>query len=612
MMRHDLQAWRWHVCVVALGAFLSTGRSVSLSAASTTPYLGTPAAIPGDIAAGNFDGGGEGIAYHDTTAGNSGGQYRSGDVDLEAASEGGYDVGWTAPGEWLNYTTNVAAAGSYVVQLRVASPGGAAMHVGFNNASNVWQTVSIPATGGWQNWTTVSLTATLGAGVQQMTLRFDTGGMNFQYARVTAVASTGTPGPSSGAVAPVPGTIEAENFDSGGEGVAYHDTTGGNTGGQYRNTDVDIESSSEGGYDVGWIAAGEWLNYTVAVANAGAYTVQVRVASPGGAAMHVGFNTASNVWVPVSIPATGGWQNWTTVSMTVTLGAGVQQMTLRADTSGFNLNYVTVAAVAPGFVSPSPAPPVTHTGTSLPVIAWNIEINDGSETHARVAMDMLAGSGPRPQVVVIEEAYQQYFNVYIDELQRQTGQQWYGAFATHCAAGNWNGSGCSQAWYQGIGIFSTYPITGSSSTLFPYADCWTSARAGLRAAINVGGTPVQIFAMHLQTGSCTSAAQARYNSMRDFKSWAGQFSTPQLVAGDFNADPDQIDTSSGMAPNFADSWSAVGTGSRFTAFGPNPSMKLDYWFSDASGAIQPISSAVLNAPQSVSDHYPIQATFLIP
>jgi hypothetical protein len=62
--------------------------------------------------------------------------------------------------------------------------------------------------GGWQNWTTVSLTATLGAGVQQMTLLFDTGGMNFRYARVTAVASTGTPGPSSGAAAPVPGTIK--------------------------------------------------------------------------------------------------------------------------------------------------------------------------------------------------------------------------------------------------------------------------------------------------------------------------------------------------------------------------------------------------------------------
>src|SRR4029077_3571184 len=127
----------------------------------------------------------------------------------------------------------------------------------------------------------------------------------------------------------------------------------------------------------------EWLNYTTNVAAAGSHVVQLRVASPGGAVMHVGFNTASNVWQTVSIPGTGGWQNWTTVSLTVTLGAGVQQMTLLADTSGFNLNYITVTA-ASGFVSspqvpPAPqTPPATGTGTSLPVIAWNIEINDGS------------------------------------------------------------------------------------------------------------------------------------------------------------------------------------------------------------------------------------------
>jgi endonuclease/exonuclease/phosphatase family metal-dependent hydrolase len=225
-------------------------------------------------------------------------------------------------------------------------------------------------------------------------------------------------------------------------------------------------------------------------------------------------------------------------------------------------------------------------------------------------MDMLLASGPQPQVIVIVEAWQNLFNVYIDELQRQTGRTWYGAFGTHCAAGTWNGSGCA-SWYQGVGIFSVYPITSSSSTLFPYADCWTAARVGLRAAINMNGTTVQVFGMHLQTGGCTNDAQARYNSMRDFKGWASNFSQPQLVAGDFNADPDQIDTTSGMSPNFVDSWSSVGTGTRFTAFLPSPSMKIDYWFSDAGGRAQPIQSAVLTGPQSVSDHNPIQASFLI-
>ncbi len=153
--------------------------------ASLTPYSGAPIALPGTIAAERFDNGGEGLAYHDTSAGNAGGQFRTTGVDIETASDGGYDVGWTAAGEWLNYTVSVPTAGTYTVQLRVASPSGASLHLGFNTASNVWKTVTVPATGGWQNWTTVTVPVTLGAGVQQMTLLFDTGGMNFHLATVT-------------------------------------------------------------------------------------------------------------------------------------------------------------------------------------------------------------------------------------------------------------------------------------------------------------------------------------------------------------------------------------------------------------------------------------------
>jgi hypothetical protein len=45
--------------------------------------------------------------------------------------------------------------------------------------------VSVPATGGWQSWTTVSAQVTLGAGVQQMTLYFDTPGVNVLGANVS-------------------------------------------------------------------------------------------------------------------------------------------------------------------------------------------------------------------------------------------------------------------------------------------------------------------------------------------------------------------------------------------------------------------------------------------
>ncbi|HUK34953.1 MAG TPA: carbohydrate-binding protein [Vicinamibacterales bacterium] len=326
----------------------STSASVSVTVVPpgtrSTPFSGTPVNVPGVIEAANFDNGGEGISYHDTTLGNAGGQFRSTDVDIETCIEGGYDIGWIDAGEWLNYTVKVTAAGDYTVQLRVASLAAATMHVGFNGPSEgQWKTVSIPATGGWQNWTSINVSVTLGAGVQQMTVLFDTGGMNLESAMVTNASNT-TLTPFSGTPVPLPGQILAANFDNGGESVAYHDTTPGNTGGAYRNTDVDLEESSEGGYDVGWIDAGEWLNYTVNVTTAGNCTVQLRVASPsGGASLHVGFNGPSEgTWKTVSIPATGGWQNWTTVSVPVTLGLGVQQMTLYFDTAGLNVLWTQV------------------------------------------------------------------------------------------------------------------------------------------------------------------------------------------------------------------------------------------------------------------------------
>jgi endonuclease/exonuclease/phosphatase family metal-dependent hydrolase len=416
--------------------------------------------------------------------------------------------------------------------------------------------------------------------------------------------------PYGGSPPSIPGTIQAADYDYGGEGVAYGDGSPGNYGGAYRSGDVDIEPSAEGGFDVGWTEDGEWLNYTVNVQSSDSYTAQIRVASPYGGALHIGFNGPSSVWTEVSVPNTGGWQNWTTVNVPVSLGAGVQQMTLLIDAGGFNFSYINV--VASGTPPPPPPPPGGGGGgTQLNVATWNIEILNNSEAHARVAMDMMMAFGPQPDVVVIQEAYLDWFNTYLDELQQQTGRTWYGRWASHCQAGNWNGSSCDSQWYQGVAIFSTYEIVGSSSTFFPYSDCWTSARAGLRAALDVNGTTVQVFTTHLQTGGCSDDATARYNSMGRLKSWAANFSTPQLVAGDFNADADQIVTTAGMLPNFADAWPAAGSGWGFTAFEPDPNMRIDYWFSDVGGRAQPVSANVVNWTGDFSDHYPVQASFVI-
>ena len=78
---------------------------------------------------------------------------------------------------------------------------------------------------------------------------------------VEEVSTGSSQSPYGGTVWSIPGRIEAEDYDTGGEGVAYHDTDSGNNGGDYRLNDVDIDTSSAD-YAVGWIDADEWLEYT--------------------------------------------------------------------------------------------------------------------------------------------------------------------------------------------------------------------------------------------------------------------------------------------------------------------------------------------------------------
>jgi hypothetical protein len=222
------------------GGSATTSGSGAPSGGASGPYLGSAISIPGTINAQDYDNGGEGVAYHDTTPGNNGGAYRSGDVDLEASADGGNDIGWIAAGEWLNYSVNVTSSGSYTAQFRVASPNGGSLKVGFNKSGG-WITVSVPPTGGWQSWTTVNVPVTLNAGTQLMTVYFNTNGLNLN--RIGVVSGSGSggstssgssssgSGPFGGTAWAIPGTIQAEDFDDGPDGVAYHDTTSGNAGG---------------------------------------------------------------------------------------------------------------------------------------------------------------------------------------------------------------------------------------------------------------------------------------------------------------------------------------------------------------------------------------------
>lgn len=151
---------------------------------------------------------------------------------------------------------------------------------------------------------------------------------------------------------PVPGKIEAEDYGEGGEGIAYHDNETGNVGGitTYRTeNDVEMENCTDtgGGYNVGWVAPGEWLRYVVDVTATGKMQVDVRVASMnGGGTVKVTFENNA-VEDTISFGDTGGWQDWITVTldsnkMNLTqLGQDIMRVDIVA--GEFNLNFVEIS-----------------------------------------------------------------------------------------------------------------------------------------------------------------------------------------------------------------------------------------------------------------------------
>ncbi|HTJ51095.1 MAG TPA: carbohydrate-binding protein, partial [Cyclobacteriaceae bacterium] len=118
----------------------------------------------------------------------------------------------------------------------------------------------------------------------------------------------------------LPGILEAEDFDLGGEGIAYHDLEAANLGGQYRNTEgVDIETCSAGGFDVTNTITGEWLEYSVNVEMSGTYTIKAHVATTGADKKLALALDGEQITDPITVSATGGNQNWSVVETTTSI-----------------------------------------------------------------------------------------------------------------------------------------------------------------------------------------------------------------------------------------------------------------------------------------------------
>ncbi|MEM6645546.1 MAG: cellulase family glycosylhydrolase [Bacteroidota bacterium] len=123
----------------------------------------------------------------------------------------------------------------------------------------------------------------------------------------------------------IPGIIEAEDFDLGGQGLGYNDTDERNRGRDYRRTEgVDIDAF-DGGFLVTDIVGGEWMDYTVNVTEAGPYTITAYVgAESSGGRFRLSFDGVETS--TLRAPETGSDTTIVPVSTTLDLVAGQQSM----------------------------------------------------------------------------------------------------------------------------------------------------------------------------------------------------------------------------------------------------------------------------------------------
>ena len=402
--------------------------------------------LPGTVEAENFDVGGEGLTFHDSDTNNEGtSSYRNngGGVDI-VTGNGGYALGYTASGEWLEYTINVKEAGLYAYDAYVSS-GTTGASISFSvetdgTVEELTEVVNIPQTGSsnWDKYVAVHGRTLVSLAEGKHTLRMNITGSNgnidkiaFKHIDVNenlrltiksdpAIATvnenttlkatttatnvesvsfyvnnqliktvkeepfettykptakgtydvTAEATDSDGKVSKVykyslkvnnkrapylakavaiPGILQAENFDKGGEGLTFHDSDSKDEGdAKYRtdNEGVDLVKGNNG-TAIGYTVNNEWLEYTVDVKEPGKYAFEATVSSgTTGSGFSIGLVKDGKVTAmgKVNVPQTGNsnWDTYKTVkgNLTKELEAGEQIFRITITGASCNIDKI--------------------------------------------------------------------------------------------------------------------------------------------------------------------------------------------------------------------------------------------------------------------------------
>ncbi len=302
------------------------------------PYEGKVRTLPGKIEAEFFDVGGQGITYFDTTSGNAGGQSRTSEnVDIVNITDGGtgYAIDTIENGEWLTYTVNSAAVQTdFYVRVASSQAGGQIL---------VWldeellTTFNVPDTGGKDSYQTLLSAGIILPEKTNAILKLEFIGSGFCLNWIAFQTQL----PYPGAPLEIPGRIEFEDYDIGGQDISYSDVTSQNAYGYYRpDESVDILSVTDNNAGFGvYVTAAEWLEYTCNVAVAGFYKIVVRHTS-NFTAQELTLTINGEIRAVFELAKTNGWNNWqSTVVQDVYLDSGEQVLRFTLTKSTGLLNY---------------------------------------------------------------------------------------------------------------------------------------------------------------------------------------------------------------------------------------------------------------------------------
>jgi endonuclease/exonuclease/phosphatase family metal-dependent hydrolase len=397
-----------------------------------------------------------------------------------------------------------------------------------------------------------------------------------------------------------PGRVQAEDYKATGPGAGYRDSTVGNDGSAYRTDDVDIEATTDagGGYNVGWIDAGEWLAYDVSVTQTGLYTLTLRMASAVAGVKTAAVLVDGAVVGEFHLQEAQGWQGWQDVAVqNVRLTQGLRALRIEMRTDGFNVNYL--AAVK------QIGPPEWD---NLEIMSFNVQQPYGTSWESRRdrAVDLL--SNEDPDIVGTQEAVADQWNYLLSKLPR------YGSYGVGRDGGEAGESSLIFYRKDRFVVDSTqsgnFWLSDTPDRPSRYGGSYNRLCTYVRLVEKNSGKALHLFNSHFYTSDQPIWRMASARKLAAEMAKRKLSGEPVLATGDFNSSESDavtrwmksgVDNPIPLRDSYRDLYPY---GRVVTGFGT----KLDYVYLEKTSPLRVLKAWVVTAPAGVSDHMPISAT----